>query len=85
MGGGLFKKGKINFDCCHLKIKKNTLQYSNEKVDLLYSRMLQKIPTTSKNASNKNCSELNVLQKTHWAHMSIFSRRGLGDSKEWYL
>ncbi len=34
--------------------------------------MLKKIPIISKNASNKNCSELNFLQKTQWKHISIF-------------
>ncbi len=42
---------------------------------------LPKLPTISKNASNKNCWELNFLQKTQQVHMSIFPRsraRGVG-------
>ncbi len=46
----------------------------NEKVDSLRGWMLQKIPIISKNSSNKNCSELNFLQKTQWTHVSISSR-----------
>ncbi len=30
----------------------------------------------SKNASNKNCLELNFLHKTQWNHMSLSSRSG---------
>ncbi len=33
--------------------------------------MLQKVTITSENASNENCSELHVLEKTKWVHMSI--------------
>ncbi len=31
---------------------------------------LPKIPIISKNSSNKNCSELNVVEKSQWEHMS---------------
>ncbi len=37
---------------------------------------LQKILIILKNASNESCAELNFLQKTHWKHISIYSRSG---------
>ncbi len=37
---------------------------------------MQKISVITKNLSNKNCSELNFLQKTHWTHISISPRSG---------
>ncbi len=33
--------------------------------------MLQKIPLASKNASNKNCPELNFPQNSQWTYMSV--------------
>ncbi len=36
--------------------------------------MLQKVPTISKNASIKSCSNLNFLQKMHWEHIFISPR-----------
>ncbi len=50
--------------------------YWNEKVDSLQSWTLQKIPIISKNVLNKNCLELNFLQKTQRLHMSISLRSG---------
>ncbi len=37
---------------------------------------LQKTLIISKNASNKCCTELNLLQKTLWAHISIYPWNG---------
>ncbi len=34
------------------------------------------IPVISKNASSKSCTELNLLQKTEWTHISIYSWSG---------
>ncbi len=41
----------------------------------LYAPNTTKITDYTKNTSNKSCWELNFLQKTQWAHMSISSRR----------
>ncbi len=38
-----------------------------------------------KNASNKNCSEFNLLQKSHWANMSIYLRSGGRDFKDCFV
>ncbi len=38
--------------------------------------MLQKIPILWKKGSSKSFLELNSLQKSHWAHMSISPWRG---------
>ncbi len=37
-----------------------------------------------KKATNKSCLELNFVQKSPRAHMSIFHRVVLGGSKDWY-
>ncbi len=37
---------------------------------------LQKLPILSKNASNKSCSQLNFLQISQWAHISITIKSG---------
>ncbi len=46
--------------------------------------MLPKVPILSKNVSNKNCSELNFLQKkkkeNQWPHISISPRSGTGEA-----
>ncbi len=47
----------------------------------LWGRMLRKIPVISKNASNKNYSELNFIQKTQWTHISFGPRSGSTDTK----
>ncbi len=39
--------------------------------NLLHSQTLQKLPSISKNASNKSCWALNFIQKNQWTHMSI--------------
>ncbi len=52
--------------------KKLGLKYVQE----CESRKLQKNTDYIKNGSNKNCLELNFLQKTQYAHMSISPRRG---------
>ncbi len=55
----------------------NIIMYWNGKEDSLKGWMLmQKIPMISKHALNKNCSELNFVQKTQWTHISIFPRSG---------
>ncbi len=38
-------------------------------------------PNAAKNASNKNYSELNFIQKTQWTHISISTRSGPTDAK----
>ncbi len=38
--------------------------------------MLQKIPILCKKGSSKSFLELNSLQKSHWAHMSVSPRNG---------
>ncbi len=38
--------------------------------------MLRKVRMILKNALNKNCSELNFLQKTQWTQISTSSRSG---------
>ncbi len=43
------------------------------KVDTLLGWTLLKIRITSKKASNKSCSELNLIQKSPRVHMSIYS------------
>ncbi len=47
--------------------------------------MLQKVQIILKNTSNKNCSELNFLQKTQWTHISISPRSGGKGSKDLWL
>ncbi len=42
----------------------NIIMYWNGKVDSLYNCTLPKILIGSKNGSNKNCLELNLLQKS---------------------
>ncbi len=54
----------------------NITLYRNGKVDLLLGSMLLKLPILAKNIPNKNCRELNFLQKTHWALMAIYPRSG---------
>ncbi len=62
----------------------NIFIYRNRKVDLLYSRTLQKMPITSKNGSNENYSELYSVQKTWWRHTSIRSPPSEW-SQGWYI
>ncbi len=38
--------------------------------------MLQKISIITKNPSNKNCSELNILQQTQRMHIFISTKNG---------
>ncbi len=38
-----------------------------------------------KKASNKSCCELNFVQKTQWAHMSISHKSGARGSKDCHI
>ncbi len=49
------------------------IMYKNDKLYSLQGWTLQKIPILWKKASSKSCLELNSLQKSHGAHMSVFS------------
>ncbi len=50
--------------------------YRNGKLDSLWGSVMPKIRNTSKKASNRSCSELNFIQKSFRAHMSISPRSG---------
>ncbi len=50
--------------------------YWNGKVDSLQGWTLPKIRITSKKASKKSCLELNFVQKSPQAHISIFPQSG---------
>ncbi len=58
--------------------------YWNGKVDSISGWTLPKLPIISKNYSNESCWELNFVQKSQWAHMSIFPRSRARSSKDWY-
>ncbi len=59
--------------------------YWNGKVDSLSGWMMSKLPIILKNCSNKSCWELNFIQKSQRAHMSISPRSGAKGSKDWYI
>ncbi len=48
-----------------------TICTDTEKLHSIYGSTLPKISIVSKKASNKNCSELNLVQKSPWVNMSI--------------
>ncbi len=51
---------------------KNWMEFYEELREfLLKIWMLRKLPIISKNCSNKSCWELNFIQNSQWAHMSI--------------
>ncbi len=52
------------------------IMYKNSELYTLQGWMLQKIPISWKKGSSKSFLELNSLQKSHWAHMSISLRNG---------
>ncbi len=53
----------------------NLIMYRNVNLGSLYGSALLKI-RISKKASNKSCLELNFVQKSSWAHISISPRSG---------
>ncbi len=52
------------------------IMYRNEKLGSLYGSMMPKIYMILKKAFNKSCLELNFIQKSPGAHLSISHRRG---------
>ncbi len=50
--------------------------YRNGKLDSLWGSMFPKIRITRQKASNKSCLELNFIQKSPRAHMSISPTSG---------
>ncbi len=50
--------------------------YKNGKLGSLWGSTLPRIRITSRKASNKNCLELNFVQKSQWDHMSVSHRGG---------
>ncbi len=67
------KSGARGSKDCHVW---NIIMYWNGKVDSLYGSILSKIRITSKNASNKSCSESNFVWRIQRAHMSMSHRSG---------
>ncbi len=67
---------------CHVQ---NIITYGYGKIDWLCRWMLPTIPIICENVSNKSCLDFNYIQKTQWAHMSIFLGVELGDSKSWLV
>ncbi len=66
----------------------NLIMYGNENLGSLHGSTLSKIRMVSKEASNKSCLELNFVQKSVDAHMSISPRseaRGLQKIHVWNL
>ncbi len=61
------------------------MMYINGKLGSLYGSTLPKIRMISKKASNKSGLELNFLQRSLQAHMSISHRVKLGGSKDQYV
>ncbi len=63
----------------------NTIIYKNLQRGLTLGLDAAKISIISKNASTKNCWELNSIQKSKWMHMSISLQSGARGSKDWCI
>ncbi len=64
---------------CHLL---KFVMFKNKKVDSLWGWTLPKMCIISKIDSNKSCWALNSVQKSQWAHMSIFPQKGASGGKQ---
>ncbi len=63
---------KFSFINDYSRTSRNIILYWNW--ESIFTFWLLKLPIISKNWSNKSCWELNFVQKSQWAHMSVSSR-----------
>ncbi len=67
---------KFSFINDYSRTLRNIILYWNGKLDSLSSWMLPKLPIIPEICSNKSRWELNFVQKSQWAHMSISPKSG---------
>ncbi len=61
-----------SYELQKIRMFKNLIMYRNRNLGSLYGSTLPKIRNTWKKAWNESCSELNFVQESQRAHMSVF-------------